>query len=67
MLAAARDGGHVKVQVFALDALARLAASTDRTAAANLLGEADALAPQVAHVVDEADRYDAAVARQRLR
>ena len=61
------DGGHVEVQVFALDALARLAASTDRTAAANLLSEADALAPQVAHVVDEADRYDAAVARQRLR
>ena len=67
MLAAARDGGHVEVQVFALDALARLAAGTDRTAAANLLSEADALAPQVTHVVDEADRYDAAVARQRVR
>ena len=67
MLAAAREGGHVEVQVLALDALARLAASTDRTAAANLLREADFLAPGVAHVVDEADRYDAAVARQQLR
>ena len=67
VLAAARDGGHVEVQVFALDALARLAASTDRTAAADLLSEADALAPGVAHVVDEADRYDAAVARLQLR
>ena len=53
--------------MLALDALARLTVDTDRDAAVSLLTEADALAPGVAHVVDEADRYDAAVARQELR
>ena len=78
VLAAARDDGgalrsvldearatsHVEVQVFALDALARLAAESDDLATSGkLLAEADRLAAQVAHVVDEADRIDAAGVR----
>jgi len=53
------------VQVFALDALARLAAeSKDRETAGNLLAESDRLAAQVAHVVDKGDRIDAAAAHR---
>lgn len=60
----ARATSNVEVQVFALDALARLAAESDDFATSGeLLAEADRLAAQVAHVVDEADRIDAARAR----
>ena len=52
------------MQVFALDALARISAeSGDRRAARALLAESDGLAPQVSHVVDDSDRFDAAAAR----
>ncbi len=62
----ARSSADVEVQVFALDALARLADGPDGTdSAAAMLGEADLLAAQVAHVIDDSDRYDAAVARSR--
>ena len=64
MLDKARGAGNVDVQVFALDALARLAAESDDLATSgDLLAEADRLAAQVAHTVDEADRIDAAGAR----
>ncbi len=60
----ARAAGNLEVQVVALDALARLAAeSDDLETSGDLLAEADRLAAQVAHVVDEADRIDAAGAR----
>ena len=60
----ARSTGNLEVQVFALDALARLAAELgDGTTATELLGASDLLAAQVAHVVDEADRIDATKAR----
>lgn len=49
----ARDASNPEVQVFALDALARLT-------------ESDLLALHVAHVVDQGDRIDAAAA-QRVR
>jgi tetratricopeptide (TPR) repeat protein len=59
----ARATRNLEVQVFALDALARLAAeSKDREAAGKLLAESDRLAAQVAHVVDKCDRIDAAAA-----
>ncbi len=61
----ARATGNREVQVFALDALARLAAeSKDRETAGNLLAESDRLAAQVAHVVDKGDRIDAAAAHR---
>ena len=61
----ARATRNLEAQVFALDALARLAAeSKDRETAGNLLAEADRLAAQVAHVVDTRDRIDAAAARR---
>ena len=63
----ARSTENLEVQLFALDALARLAAeSGDLDTARALLTESDALAPQVAHAVDESDRYDAAAARALL-
>ncbi len=37
----------------------------DLDEAVALLAESDVLAPQVAHLVDEGDRYDAAAARRR--
>jgi len=59
----ARATGNLEVQVFALDALARLAAeSHDRENSGDLLAESDRLAAEVAHVVDESDRIDAAAA-----
>ena len=61
----AEDTGNVEVQVQALNALARLAASRSDLAQA-LLAEADALAPQVAHLLDEADHFDAAQARRSI-
>jgi len=61
----ARATRNLEVQVFALDALARLAAeSKDRETAGNLLAESDRLAAQVAHVVDKGDRIDAAAAHR---
>ena len=63
----ARTTGNVEVQVQALDALARLAASRgDLEDARNLLGAADTLAPQVAHLLDEADRIDADQVRRSI-
>jgi hypothetical protein len=57
--------GNVEVQVQALDAMARLAASRgDLEDARTLLAAADTLAPQVAHLLDEADRIDADQARR---
>ena len=65
VLQEARGSGNVEVQVQTLDALARLAASRgDLGQARTLLAEADTLAPLVAHVLDEADRYDADPARR---
>ncbi|WP_432479001.1 BTAD domain-containing putative transcriptional regulator [Nocardioides sp. GXQ0305] len=66
VLAEARRTGNLEVQVYALDALARLAAQVDDVAAATAhLAEADAIAEGLRHVVDEADRLDAAAARGR--
>ena len=63
VLDAARATGNLEVQVFALDAQARLAAeSRDRETAGDLLAESDRLAAHVAHVVDKGDRIDAAAA-----
>ncbi len=65
ILEEARASGNLEVQVFALDALARVSAeSFDRDAARALLAESDGLAAQVAHVVDDRDRFDAVSARQ---
>jgi len=64
-LVEARDSGNIEVQVCALDALARLAAEAgDLSAACARLAAADDLAPQVAHVLDQADRLDAAITRR---
>ncbi|CUR59882.1 Transcriptional activator domain [metagenome] len=56
VLAQARAGDNVEVQVYALDALARLAVTAQDAEA--LVSEADLLAHQVAHVVDAGDRLD---------
>ena len=67
VLDVARSVQNVEVQVQALDALARASAlDGDLPAAAALLGEADALAPMVAHLLDAVDRLDAAAARELL-
>lgn len=59
----ARANGQVEVQVFALDALARLAAATgDGTRARQLLDDSNELARRVRHLVDDKDRVDAASA-----
>jgi tetratricopeptide (TPR) repeat protein len=51
--------GNQEVEVYALDALARIAAERgDRERARELLGTADSLAPAVAHLVDDHDRLD---------
>lgn len=64
VLAEARGSDNVEVQVYALDALARLAAEAGEVArAGDLLGEADRLVGQVAHVVDAGDRLDAEIVR----
>jgi predicted ATPase/DNA-binding SARP family transcriptional activator len=66
-LAASRGAGNVEVQVYALDALARLAADTENQARArSLLAQADQLALQVGHLMDPQDRLDAMLARGRL-
>ena len=65
ILEEARATGNLEVQVFALDALARISAeSDDRGAAHALLAESDGLAARVAHVVDDSDRFDAVSARE---
>ena len=56
-----------EVRVYVLDALAHEAAARGEDARAErLLGEADALAAVVAHLVDDGDRLDGARARDRL-
>ncbi|MCW2761566.1 MAG: transcriptional activator domain [Marmoricola sp.] len=65
VLEEARDTENLEVQVYALDALARVSAdSGDLDSARALLAESDDLAPDVAHVVDGSDRLDAAFARE---
>ena len=65
VLADARDAGDLEVEVLALDALARDAAHRgDHAQAGTLLAQADDLMARVRHVMDEADRVDAAVARR---
>ena len=64
LLAAARSVDNVEVQVYVLDALARLAAAEDRPAARALLAEADQLATHVGHLLDQNDRYDARTLRR---
>jgi hypothetical protein len=64
-LVQARGAGSIEVEVCVLDAMARLAAEAgDMSAARARLADADDLAPQVAHVLDEADRPDAEAARR---
>jgi hypothetical protein len=59
VLEAARSAKNVEVQVYMLDALARLAAAdSDRPAARLLLTEANQLATHVGHLLDQNDRYD---------
>ncbi len=65
VLEAARATGNVEVQVFALDALARLASESNDDTTVTLLAESDRLAVLVAHVVDPGDRIDAAAAVSR--
>jgi tetratricopeptide (TPR) repeat protein len=63
----ARGTGNTEVQLFALDALARLAAAAgDVDSARSLVTEADELAPLLAHAVDDRDRVDAASVRRLL-
>ncbi len=63
----ARKAQDHEAQVLALDALARTAAQHgDRTAAEDLLHSADEIAARIRHVLDEADRLDAAAARELL-
>ena len=67
VLAQARVDRNVEIQVYALDALARLAAEAgDSRSARSLLTQADRLAPHVAHVLDEDDRLDGTKARELL-
>jgi predicted ATPase/DNA-binding SARP family transcriptional activator len=67
VLEQASVSNNVEVQVCALDALARLAAQAgDSGSARTLLSEADRLASQVAHVLDQDDRLDGSRARQLL-
>jgi hypothetical protein len=64
-LAEGRSLGNVEVEVCALDALARLAGDAGHTTTARArLAEADGLARQVAHLLDEGDRVDALTARR---
>ena len=67
ILEEARVSGNVEIQVYALDALARLAAEAgDPGSARTLLTEADRFATQVAHLLDAGDRLDSDNARQLL-
>jgi len=58
----ADPAGTDETRVYALDALARSVAADDPSRARRLLEQADALAPAVAHLVDESDRLDRAPA-----
>ncbi len=58
-LEAARSAKNVEVQVYMLDALARLAlADDDRSSARLLLTEANQLATHISHLLDQNDRFD---------
>ena len=58
---------NIEVQLFALDALARLAAERgDIESARSAVATADELAPALGHAVDESDRIDAASVRRLL-
>lgn len=64
LLAAAQSRGDAPVEVFALDALARIAAGRgDLARAADLLAEADARMGSASHFISERDRVDAAWVR----
>ncbi len=59
LLDEAGAAGNREVEVYALDALARIAAERgDRARARELLDTADSLAPAVVHLVDDHDRLD---------
>jgi uncharacterized protein HemY len=59
LLDEAGAAGNREVEVYALDALARIAAERgDRARAGELLNRADSLAPAVVHLVDDHDRLD---------
>ena len=61
----ARATENLEVQLFTLDALARLAAEAgDVDTARSTTAQADALAPGLAHTVDENDRIDAVTVRR---
>jgi hypothetical protein len=63
----ARSVGDAEAQVLALDALARHAARRgDRRATTGLLRAADEAAARIGHLVDRADRLDAAAAERLL-
>lgn len=63
VLSAARSDENHLVTILALDGLGRLSADADENErATELLGEADALHPAVAHLLDDTDRYDRAAA-----
>ena len=59
LLDEAGSAGNREVEVYALDALARIAAERgDRARARELLDTAESLAPTVVHLVDDHDRLD---------
>jgi predicted ATPase/DNA-binding SARP family transcriptional activator len=64
VVAEARRVGDAEAELFAIDALARLAAlSNDDEEAARLLATADELHAALRHLVDDADRADAVLTR----
>ena len=61
VLSAARSEENHVVTILALDALARLSTNAgDYDHATQLIAEADALHPTVAHLLDDTDRHDRA-------
>jgi hypothetical protein len=63
VLSAARSDENHLVTILALDGLARLSADAgEHGPATELLAEADALHPTVAHLLDDTDRHDRAAA-----
>jgi hypothetical protein len=68
VLESARSVENAEVQVYMLDALARLAAANhDRGSARLLIVEADQLALRLGHLLDQQDRYDSNVTSEYLR